>query len=223
MSENSSDPLDLEAFIALLRPNPKEAARLCQHQYEWAYRGQADSRWRLTPAALRPGVTLGYYPDRRQYVSTGHGGKLDQMNGELVAVRQFAELADRVGLPVPGFHPIFRQDGFDFGGYDSIAVGGELGVAEWPKPDMLELLAIAQHHGVPTRLLDFTYDPLVALFFTADDIVANRANHQKNGVTELAVWGVNIHKLYRSCYEFAVVEVQRATNPFLREKRALCS
>src|SRR5262245_46539855 len=54
-----------------------------------------------------------------------------------------------------------------------------------PEPgDTFQWLALMQHHGAPTRLLDFTWSPYVAAFFALE-----------RSTTEAAIWAINPQRL----------------------------
>lgn len=97
---------------------------------------------------------------------------------ELRALRTFLVHADRVGLPVAGDTPAIR---------DPRRLEAEILQSDplhdespWPPDRILETLALAQHHGVATRLIDFTYEPFVAAFFAAEGVVRG-VDEQREG------------------------------------------
>lgn len=78
-------------------------------------------------------------------------------------------------LPKAGRDEYYLPDDRDLGRFkhwrnQAIAYDGNLPTNDW------ECLAIAQHYGLATRLLDWTYNPLIATFFAINE------NHDVDGV-----------------------------------------
>jgi hypothetical protein len=212
---------------------------------EWAFRGQNDARWGLTPSAWRqnaPIITalknrlepiiwelslrvrdrlLAHFLPRerasrlsRQHVETANYieefienrhflSAASQILAEREAVSLFLLDADRLGYVIPidqyfgswldqyevspeTHHEDFLLELMTSDIHANLAQPTTARIRDLPLLfPRSRATALAQHHGIPTRILDWTANPLVAMFFAA--------YNPDGGVTgdEIAVWAVH--------------------------------
>ncbi|MBL7969101.1 MAG: FRG domain-containing protein [Prolixibacteraceae bacterium] len=150
------------------------------------FRGESTSQYKLIPSALR------LENKKRLWRENEPKGNLSefeywQVLAEYNLLRDFYRIANSNGLKVPYVRKIRENLVTNapieyFLGQSSI---------KWLNTEFDELAALAQHYGVLTRMLDWTFDLYVALYFAAIGAM-KRANSQKiEKVDNIVIWALN--------------------------------
>lgn len=180
----------------------------------WIFRGHADARWPLVPRILRgePPVWTGLLSDE---IKSGEplASDMDARRtiSEFLAVYNFQVAADRAGLAIPEDSQALRSTAGLVGMLAGAVGPGADGDGLWPPLSLLSIVGLAQHYGVPTRLLDWSWRPRIAAYIAAQEVVMARHALEPDAET-MAVWALN-HWAIRQGWKSAPTHVSVVTAP----------
>jgi len=150
-------------------------------KYQFIYRGLSRDTYELIPTAFRYSVKQ--LLDLCQVRTNNEKDtKINQIVAESLILMNFYTNCDLSKLYIPD-NKRLRRNARWVCDYSAINIK-----EKWMPEDFYEIAALAQHYGLPTRLLDWTYDIKIAIYFAISAYLdRDESNRPKEG-NNIVIW-----------------------------------
>lgn len=151
----------------------------------YIYRGHGNSSWKLVPSAFREKTKT----PRGNFLETGYKNEFrSQRDLEWEVLKEFLLEINHHGYHIPDEKLFYNLVNDELALEESNSIGRyEL---PWPAPEYYSLLALAQHYGLPTRLMDWSKNAYVASYFAASECVRLQSKGER--IKSISLYALNI-------------------------------
>ncbi|EEX28829.1 FRG domain-containing protein [Lactobacillus crispatus] len=187
----------------------------------YIFRGEGSNEYQLLPSALRKSNQ-----EKLLQIASGDSENSDkreyeffQRMAELELLRRFYLKSNENGLKI---YPTDTVSTFDEFAIDKLIKG--VINKSWIPNDLENVAALAQHYGVMTRLLDWTFNFNVAFYFAAVNALNNICDTGASDKS-MVIWALNYDELSRSSVNKSLKFVipPYIDNPNLKTQKGILS